>query len=54
MQAGTGADAARLLPSYVMGGSPAEHEQMRGDAEPQPHGHALAVYDKAHRGGMPS
>jgi uncharacterized protein len=38
----------------MMGGSPAGLEQMRGDAEPQPHGHALPVYAKAHRGGMSS
>jgi uncharacterized protein len=38
----------------MMGGSPARHEQARGDAEPQPHGHALPVYEKAHGGGMPS
>jgi hypothetical protein len=31
----------------MMGGSPAGHDQMRGDAEPQPHGHALPVYQKA-------
>jgi uncharacterized protein len=38
----------------MMGGSPAGHEQMRGDAAPQPHGHALPVYQETHRGGMSS